>query len=128
MASTADQIIRVLLQQARCTDCDCAYRVEDVHVLRQSNERVWDLAAVCHRCYTMSLIRAVVQAPGSRALPSIRARGLAISVATELTMAERKRFACLSPVGSDDVLDLHDFLEDFDGDFRGLFGRDGDEP
>ncbi|MCB0217923.1 MAG: hypothetical protein KDH92_14875 [Chloroflexi bacterium] len=125
MASTADQIIRVLLQQARCADFDCAYRAEDVHVLRQRSDRVWDLAAVCNGCYTMSLIRAIVQAPESARVPS---RQRPVLATAELTRAERRHFDALDPIDADDVLDLHAFLSGFDGDFRGLFGRDGDEP
>jgi len=126
MAGTAEQIIRVLLEQARCTDCDCPYRLEDVHVLRQSNERVWDLAAVCNQCYTMSLIRAIVQSPESKRGGGLQAHRLPSKTSSELTVAERKHFEALAPLDEDDVLDMTGFLSGFDGDFRGLFGQDGD--
>ncbi len=128
MASTADRIIRVLLAEARCTDCDCAYRAEDVHVLRQKSDKVWDLAAVCSSCYTMSLIRAIVQAPESRRGARVSTHRLPKSRPSELTRAEAQRFETLTPVDRDDVLDMHQFLAGFDGDFRALFGQDGTEP
>ena len=108
-----------------CTECGHGYHAEDVHVLRELNERIWDLAAVCNHCYTLSLIRAVVrptevdeEAPaGVRAEPRIR-------LTSELTSAERRYFADSPPVDVDDVLDVSAFLTAFDGDFRTLFGQD----
>ena len=125
MNSTADRIIRVLLEQAHCTECGHGFHVEDVHVLRELDERIWDLAAVCNHCYTLSLIRAVVRptdedeaAPvGAVAEPRIR-------FTSELTSAERRYFSDAPPVDADDVLDVSAFLTAFDGDFRSLFGQD----
>lgn len=121
---SAEAVLRSLLRQARCTDCDCAYRAENVHVLQQQDDRVWDLAVVCHRCYTMSLVRAIVRAPGI----SPRAAAPAPApVALELNPRERAHFRHLAPVSMDDVLDISDLLADFDGDFHRLFqGRGGD--
>lgn len=114
---TAERVVRFLVDHARCTDCACSFHVEDVHVLAHDAERVWDLAAVCHNCYTMSLIRAVVRDQDGR----VRTR-----VMRELTPAEARRFERLPPVDVDDVLDVAAFLADFDGDFRELFGREPD--
>jgi hypothetical protein len=35
---------------------------------------------------------------------------------------ERRRFATMGPLASDDVAEVAVFLRDFDGDFRELFG------
>jgi hypothetical protein len=40
-----------------------------------------------------------------------------------LTPLERERFDALPELTSDDVLLMHEFLGQFDGDFRGLFAR-----
>jgi len=122
MNNTAERIIRVLLEEARCTECGCAYHSEDVHVLRQLDDRIWDLAAVCNHCYTLSLIRAVVRPTDEPddGRPAVR-------VVSELSTAERRRFSDLAPVGVDDVLDVSSFLNAFDGDFRELFGQDHPE-
>ncbi len=124
MNSTAERIIRVLLEEAHCTECGHGYHVEDVHVLRELDERIWDLAAVCNHCYTLSLIRAVVRPNddeeargGGRSEPRIR-------LTSELTSAERRYFSDVPPVDVDDVLDVSAFLTSFDGDFRSLFGQD----
>jgi hypothetical protein len=125
-ASGAEQVVRVLLRQARCADCNCSYRSENVHVLRQQDDRIWDLAVVCHRCYTMSLVRAIVQGPAWQRR-SDRSALPAVGPLHELDPLERAHFRALSPVSMDDVLDIAGFLADFDGDFQRLFqGRGGD--
>jgi len=124
---TAAQVIRALLKQTRCTDCDCAYRAEDVHVLRQEDDQVWDLAVVCHRCYTMSLVRAIIQIPASR-LSQLASQPARLVPTHELTPMERAHFRALDPVDMDDVLDLTGFLANFDGDFQSLFQHGGGDP
>jgi len=121
---TADRIVRVLLDQARCTECGSPYHAEDVHILRHHEERIWDLAVVCNVCYTLSLIRAVVRITED-GKDEWLAGSHRVSFASELTTAERRHFAALTPVGTDDVLDVSDFLAGFDGDFRRVFEQDG---
>jgi hypothetical protein len=43
-------------------------------------------------------------------------------LASELTPAELRVVAQQPPITADDVLDMHGFLEEFDGDFEGLIG------
>ncbi len=40
-----------------------------------------------------------------------------------LTEDESERFAQMKPVSGDEVLDVHEFLREFDGDFKTLFGH-----
>jgi hypothetical protein len=118
MARSADRVIRFLVEHARCADCSGQFDVEDVHVLAADGQRVWDLAAVCRHCQTLTLLRAVVSPLSADGIPT---PGGDVAV-TELTSTERKRFAGLAPIGEDDVLDVAAFLRDFDGDFGELFG------
>ena len=41
----------------------------------------------------------------------------------ELTPVERVKLESLPPLNADDVLEMHEFLGGFDGDFRSLFAR-----
>lgn len=123
MESTSDRVVRFLIEHARCNDCGADYHVEDVHILSQTAERIWDLAAVCHACYGLSLLRAIVK-PGATE-PRARYEMVARD---ELTSAERRRFRRMPALERDDVLDMTAFLSDFDGDFRGLFSLESDEP
>lgn len=150
MADTADRVVRFLVANACCSECDASYHLEDVHVLNQVHERVWDLAAVCHVCLTLNILRAVVGAPppdrdrdraAARrdvALRAARGREHARSSAQdparqtvhlhEMTAAERSHFRALPPIDADDVLDVAAFLADFDGDFRLLFSSEPGDP
>ncbi len=120
---TSERVVRFLIDHASCTDCASAYHSEDVHVLAHRDERVWELAAVCHNCYTLSLIRAVIKPRDHEVAATATAR----RSLHELTDAEARRFRRLTPLVEDDVLDVASFLSGFDGDFRGLFGSEPDE-
>ncbi len=121
MDRTADQVVRYLVEHGRCTDCGGRYNAEDIYVLDQHGERVFDLAAVCCECYTLSFIRAVVRPRRD----DVAGRPTALT--GELTAAEQQRFDSLPPVQKADVLEVSTFLSSFDGDFRTLFGREADE-
>jgi hypothetical protein len=43
---------------------------------------------------------------------------------TDLTEWEYAKFREMAVVGADDVLDLHSFLKDFNGDFSALFSME----
>jgi hypothetical protein len=43
-------------------------------------------------------------------------------VLTELTPEEQKKLSLAAPLNSDDLMDMHSFLTDFNGDFGSLFG------
>jgi hypothetical protein len=118
LARSADRVIRFLVEHARCADCDGRFHAEDVHILAAEGRRIWDLAAVCHECHTLTLLRAVVSPPSAEGIPTPAGE----AGVTELTPLERRRFAGLTPVCEDDVLDVSAFLRDFDGDFGRLFG------
>jgi hypothetical protein len=131
VGNAADKIIRFLVTHAHCSECGGRYRSEDVYVLEQTGISVWDLAAVCHECYTLSLVRAVVRphhgAVPAGARPEPEPVGTARSAPlSELTASEVRHFRALPPVGVEDVLDVCRFLAEFDGDFRGLFGQEPD--
>ena len=110
--STSERVVRFLVDHARCSECRGAYLVENVHVLHQTGDRVWDLAAVCQQCYGLALIRAVVRSEDGR---------IHTEPAGEMTTAELRRFQRLRPIDRDDVLDVAAFLAGFDGDFARLF-------
>lgn len=113
--SPAEVVVRYLIDHAQCSDCGGAYRVENVYILHQVALRIWDLAVVCHQCYSLQFVRAVVQRARSREEFARR---------HELTPTEDRRFRRLPPLAIDDVLDVTAFLSRFDGDFQRLFDPD----
>jgi hypothetical protein len=115
----------ILAAVTRCSECRRRYHLEDVSIIGH-RDHLWMVTVVCEACRTQGFITAVLEDSGQAvagALPSGRVRRRL----TELSAEEAARFAAAPPVSSIDVLDLHEFLDDFDGDFAGLFGRPGTE-
>lgn len=103
-------LIKRLLASMKCGTCGQHYEVDNIDVLGQQ-EDLWFLRVFCSTCRTQYLVVAVVK------------EGRVPEVITDLTEAELEKFRNMGMVISDDVLDMHDFLKDFDGDFSWLFSR-----
>jgi hypothetical protein len=72
---------------------------------------VWLLSARCRHCD--ELCQVVILMPTAEEA----------ELSAELSTEEAEALADLPPISSDDVLDLHLFMQDFDGDFEMLFAR-----
>lgn len=72
-------------------------------------EDLWFLSVHCLSCKSQGLVAAVIK------------EGESPEELPELTEADIARFASSSPIDSDDVLDMHTFLEEFSGDFSSIF-------
>ena len=106
-----ESFLKRLFSKVNCGICGRKYDASDIKVLDQE-EGLWILSVVCSSCGTQGLIAAVVE------------EGQIADLVTDLTEAEHARFAEGEGVGVDDVLDMHTFLKEFDGDFAGLFSGD----
>jgi len=84
--------------------------MSNIKILDQE-DGLWVLSVYCSSCGTQGLIAAVVQ------------EGNITEVITDLTEAERERFDDSEVVGVDDVLEMHNFLKEFNGDFANLFSE-----
>ena len=101
------QIVRQLVRaKVTCAVCGKRYRLDGLSFLGH-RDGVWAYMAVCGRCRTVALIGVVLQ----QGQPIIR----------DVTRRELKHFESQPPIGADDVLDMHELLEHFDGDFASLF-------
>jgi len=103
--------VRQLLDNISCVVCSEEYDEEDVAVMGQQ-EQLWMLMVSCHHCGTQGIILAMVKEDEE------------IEFVTDLTPEELERARGLPPVTGDDVLDVYQFLRDFDGDFVRLFSED----
>ena len=102
-----ERLLKRLFTSIKCGSCGQSFRSGDIEVLGQ-REGMWFLRARCAACHNQCLVAAIIN------------EGRA-DVVTDLTEAERERFATMDVVGADDVLDMHNFLKDVDGDFARLF-------
>lgn len=125
VSSTADRVVQHVLEHARCPHCGAAYRAEDVHVLNQIGDRIWDLATVCAECYELSMARAVVDvAAVAEATREAEERAPAFDERSEV---ERLRLTRLGPIAPSDVRDAAAFLDGFDGDVWAWLSRGADD-
>jgi len=91
-----------------CGNCGQRYDESSISVVGHQDD-LWFLSLTCSNCRSQSLVAALVKESFQIA-------------ATDLLPDEAERFRDAPAVGADDVLDIHQFLSEFDGDFRALFG------
>jgi hypothetical protein len=103
--------VRQLLDNISCVVCSERYDEEDVSVMGQQQE-LWMLMVSCHHCGTQGIILAMVKEDEE------------IEFITDLTPEELERVGAGPAISADDVLEIHRFLRDYDGDFIDLVGED----
>ncbi|MFH0942330.1 MAG: hypothetical protein V1823_04855 [Chloroflexota bacterium] len=101
--------VKDLMMQVACQHCGERFETPDIKVISHE-ENVWFLKASCQSCRKASLTVAFI---GEVAQPRI----------SGLARAEKRKFKHYPVASSDDLLDMHRFLKDFDGDFARLFGE-----
>lgn len=98
------RFLKRLASTLRCPNCSHRYQPENTRILGHQGE-VWFLGLACPTCHTRSLVAAVI------------GKG----EASDLTEREWEAFKDKETISADEVLDLHEFLKDFGGDFADLF-------
>jgi len=104
-------IIKKLVASVKCSVCGQDYGEDNISIIGQS-EGLWFLRVVCPACNTRSLMTAIVK-------ESRETR----RITSDLTGVELSRFKNMDRLTADEVLDMHNFLNDFDGDFSRLFSK-----
>ena len=97
-----------MFSKVECGVCGKKYELADIKIL-DHEDSLWFLSVSCSSCGTRGLIAAVVR------------DGDVAEVIDDLTEAERDVFAKNEAIAVDDVLDMHTFLDGFEGDFKSLF-------
>jgi len=108
-------IIKNIKTQIRCPHCDSNFMNEDIHVVNCSTDKCMMLIQ-CHDCRSSLMITA-----------SLRNKGI-----THHSKEDVSKFLNNNPkikekadnteeVVVDDVLNIHEFLKDFSGDFSTIF-------
>jgi len=103
-------VIKRLMASTKCAVCGQPYEVDNIDILGHQ-EDLWFLSVFCPACHARCLVAAVIR---EDRVPE---------VTIDLTQAELDRFRNVGRVTADDVLDMHNFLKDFDGDLAQLFRR-----
>ena len=103
-----ESLVKRLIASIKCGSCGQHYEEDDITVIDHSEE-LWFLRVFCSSCHVKCLVAAIVNEDEMA------------EAITDLTEVELDKFEGVDGVGADDVLDMHSFLKDFDGDFPRLF-------
>lgn len=103
-----EQVVRRLMTGLKCRHCGSQYGRSNIQVLGQRKE-LWFLSVHCPHCQNEGLLALSVT------------KNRSPQPVNDLSPQELDRFAQLSPISADEVLDLHLLLREFDGDFAGAF-------
>jgi hypothetical protein len=123
-----DQIKHLVLQQLnRCVVCHREYEISDISSV-QRKPGVWTLMVECVQCRSRNYIAAVTN-DGNAEDAIFEVRSLterAMQDASLRTLhppddVDSEAPESGEPVSAADVLDMYNFLKEFDGDFERLF-------
>ena len=103
-----ERIVKKLMTSVKCTGCGKNYQMHDVQILG-NHQDLYFLQVSCSSCHSRFLITAVIN-------------DINPDIISDLSDAELTKFKNFRVPNSNDVLDMHSYLKDFDGDFCGLFG------
>jgi hypothetical protein len=114
ICSARVNILRFLKDQAKDYDCNVCgqnHSKSEIRVLGRL-ESAWIVRVTCSRCQTSFKLLVVVDEARSGMVPMRES-------ATQRPARRRQR----DPVTLDEVLDAHEFLKEYGGDFKSLFRR-----
>ena len=103
-----ENIIRKLIASIKCGSCGQHYEESQIEIIER-NDELWLVKVICASCHVGCTVAAIIREDKKPA------------VVTDLTEGEVDRFHGMASIGEEDVRDMRDFLEDFDGDFPGIF-------
>ena len=103
-----ERLIKRLMASMKCESCGQHYEVYNIDVLGH-REDLWFLRVHCSACHTQCLVAAIVK------------ESRMSEVVTDLGEIELDEFKD-NVIEIDDVLNMHNFLKDFDGNFSRLLG------
>ncbi len=106
------KIIEWLNQILRCPVCGHRYSLEQTKIIDSKDDKSANASLLihtdCERCKSSVVFNIAVDGPEI----------FTMGMPTDLTAADTNKFKNTDPIGSDEVLATHQFLQDFDGDFK----------
>ncbi len=121
MDTSEKQIKRIVLDRMeRCSVCHRGFEPDDVHVLSRKSD-MWMLMVSCGECQARNFVAAVIgDGDAEEAQLALRRLGEE-HVRTRADIEPEDEGMSGEPVSVDDVIEVHQFLQGFDGDFNALF-------
>ena len=123
MDTSEKQIKRIVLDRMeRCSVCHRGFEPDDVHVLSRKSD-MWMLMVSCGECQARNFVAAVIgDGDAEEAQLALRRLGEE-HVRARVNIEPEVEGKAGEPISIDDVLEIHEFLKSFDGDFQALFRR-----
>jgi hypothetical protein len=118
----------VLKRMERCIVCHHHFQPDDITVISRERE-MWTMLVECTDCHARNFVAAVLN-DGDPEEAQLALRRLSERASREITgkdefedlsFAETTVPEPSAPVTASDVVDMYQFLEAFDGDFKALF-------
>ena len=120
----------VLNRMERCTVCHHEFATDDIHVISRKPD-IWTMLVECTDCHSRNFVAAVLNDgdPKEAQLALRRLSEQAIKEIKEVKQPVKPEIVSEAPetgerVTAGDVVDIHQFLSEFDGDFKALFKKD----
>lgn len=116
----------VLRRMERCVVCHRHFDSADISVIsRESN--MWTMLVACPECHARNYVAAVMndgdpeEAQLALRRLSERATEDLAAVGFGFSSEPAESIESFEPVSASDVVDMYEFLNEFDGDFKALF-------
>ena len=103
-----ERIVKKLMTSVKCTGCGQKYEMRDVKILG-NHQDLYFLQVTCSSCHNRYMLTAVINDKNNP------------DIVSDLTDEEFTKFKDAGAPNTNDVLDMHAYLKDFDGDFCMLF-------
>lgn len=114
------QIKRVVLNRMeRCSVCHHEFVQDDIRVVSRTQD-MWMMVVTCTECHARNFVAAVL-GDGDPAEAQLALRRLS-EAPSGIDVQPEDSLPAGDPVSIDDVLEMHEYLAGFDGDFGRLFG------
>ena len=119
------RIRQIVLQRiGHCRVCHRQHEGGDLNMVSQKPD-VWMMMVECPDCHTRSFVAAVVdENRADEARNALQEMAIELSI-RDVSGATIEPHAPSEPVNDDDVAEMRDFLQSFNGDFKRLFNAKG---
>lgn len=114
----------VLKRMGRCVVCHRDFDHDDIQVISRKPD-IWTMLVECSDCHARNFVAAVMN-DGDPEEAQLALRRLTEETISVSSLGQENRIEPEGPqtgerVTAGDVVDMHQFLEEFDGDFSRLF-------
>jgi len=108
------EILKNIKEKITCSKCECNFSSDDIYVLGAFGEKCVFMVS-CRECETQMLVTATIN---ENNMPSLGDLEKITDISTNKKV--QKNSMSDHGISCDDVLEVHTFLKDFDGNFKNL--------